>query len=134
MRGGTIIVDGNAGNEIGLNMQQGLIAIVGEAGDMLGFNMTDGMVIVLGNSGIRPGAGMHGGLIALMGRMPPPLLPSFRFDRTGQPEKAAAVLRDLRGKGSRMDESLLATEVDIFVGDLVAEGTGEIYLRHNSAS
>ena len=133
MTGGTILVDGNAGNEIGLSMQQGTIAIGGEAGDMLGFNMTDGTVLVLGNSGIRPGAGMHGGTIGMFGPSPPPVLPSFRFDRTTQPEKLAAMLRELRDKGLRMDESLLPAEVDIYVGDLVEEGTGEIYLRHVNA-
>ncbi len=33
-----------------------------------------------------------------------------------------------------MDESLLPAEVDVCVGDLVAEGSGEIYLRHLDAS
>ena len=134
MTGGTLLVAGNAGNEIGLSMQQGVIAIGGEAGDMIGFNMSDGTVIVLGESGIRAGAGMHGGTIAMFGLTPSLVLPSFRFDRTSQPEKVAAVLRDLRDKGLRMDESLLPAEVDVYVGDLVAEGTGEIHLRHLPAS
>lgn len=134
MTGGTLLVDGDAGNEIGLSMQQGVIAIGGAAGDMLGFNMTDGTVLVLGDCGIRAGAGMHGGSIALFGPTPPPILPSFRFDRTTQPEGLAFVPRELRDKGLRMDESLLPVEVDIYVGDLVAEGTGEIYLRHLAAT
>jgi formylmethanofuran dehydrogenase subunit C len=130
MTGGTILVDGDAGNEIGLSMQQGVIAIGGEAGDMLGFNMTDGTVLVIGNSGIRAGAGMHGGTIGLFGPTPPPVLPSFRFDRTTQPEKLVALLRELRDKGLRMDESRLPADTDVYVGDLVADGSGEIYLRH----
>ncbi len=44
------------------------------------------------------------------------------------------MLRDLRDKGLRLDESLLPPEVDVYVGDLVAEGTGEICLRHVDAS
>lgn len=134
MTGGTILVDGDAGNEIGLSMQQGVIAIGGAAGDMIGFNMTDGTVLVLGDSGIRAGAGMHGGTIAMFGPTPPPILPSFRFDRTTQPEKFASVLRNLREKGLRMDESLLPAEVDVYVGDLVESGSGEICLRHLDAS
>ena len=134
MTGGMILVDGNAGNEIGLSMQQGVIAIGGEAGDMLGFNMTDGTVLVIGNSGIRAGAGMHGGTIGLFGPTPPPVLPSFRFDRTTRPEKLVALLRELRDKGLRMDESLLPDDVDVYVGDLVVEGTGEMYLRHVGSS
>jgi formylmethanofuran dehydrogenase subunit C len=134
MTGGTILVNGNAGNEIGLSMQQGMIAIAGEAGDMLGFNMADGTVLVIGNIGIRAGAGMHGGTIGMFGPTPPPVLPSFRFDRTTQPEKLVAFLRELRDKGLLMDESLLPNDVDVYVGDLVAEGTGEIYLRHVGTS
>lgn len=128
MMDGTILVDGDAGNEIGLSMQQGIIAIGGTAGDMIGFNMTDGTVIVLGNSGIRPGAGMHGGTIALLGPTPPPILPSFRLDRTTQPEKLVEVLRGLREKGLRMDESALPAEVDVYVGDMIESGNGEICL------
>ncbi len=134
MRGGTIVVDGNAGNEIGLSMQNGLIAIGGEAADMIGFNMTDGTILVLGDAGIRAGAGMHGGTIALFGHNPLPILPSFRFDRTDQPEKLAAELCNLRDKGLRLDVSRLPTDVDVYVGDLVAEGNGEIYLQHAPVS
>jgi formylmethanofuran dehydrogenase subunit C len=134
MIGGTILVDGDAGNEIGLSMQQGIIAIGGAAGDMLGFNMFDGTVLVLGDCGIRPGAGLHGGTIGLLGPTPTPVLPSFRFDRTTQPEKLTLVLRDLRDKGLRLNESQLPAEVDVFVGDLIEEGTGEIYLSRVRAS
>jgi formylmethanofuran dehydrogenase subunit C len=130
MRGGTVLVDGNAGNEIGLSMQDGLIAIGGEAGDMLGFNMSDGTILVIGNCGIRAGAGMHGGAIGLFGPTPPPVLPSFRYDRTGQPEKLSVALHAAREKGLRTDDARLPDEVDVYVGDLVAEGTGEIHRRH----
>jgi formylmethanofuran dehydrogenase subunit C len=134
MRGGTIVVDGNAGNEIGLSMQNGLIAIGGEAADMIGFNMTDGTILVLGDAGIRAGAGMHAGTIALLGPRPTSVLPSFRFDRTDQPEKLALLLRELREKGMRMSESAPLVGMDIYVGDLVAEGTGEICFRHADGS
>ncbi len=130
MAGGTIFVDGDAGNEIGLSMAAGTIAIVGSAGDMLGFNMLDGTVLVLGDCGIRVGAGMRAGMIGLFGPTPPPMLPSFRFDRTTPPEKFVAVLKELHDKGLRMDESLLPAELGVYVGDLVAEGKGEIYQRH----
>ena len=130
MLGGTILVDGDAGNEIGLSLQQGIIAIGGSAGDMIGFNMTDGQIIVLGESGIRAGAGMHGGIVAMLGPTPPPVLPSFRFDRRANLEKFDTPLRDLRERGLRVDESLLPADVDVYVGDLVAEGSGEIHLRH----
>jgi formylmethanofuran dehydrogenase subunit C len=128
------LVGGNAGNEIGLSMQQGTIAIGGTAGDMLGFNMTDGTILVLGDCGIRPGAGMHGGTIGLLGTTPSPILPSFRLDRTTQPEKPAVALRELRENGLRWDDSQMPPEVDVYVGDLVADGNGEIYSRRSNLS
>jgi formylmethanofuran dehydrogenase subunit C len=134
MMGGTILVAGDAGNEIGLSMQQGTIAIGGAAGDMLGFNMTDGTVFVLGDCGIRAGAGMHGGTIALLGPTPPPVLPSFRFDRTTNPAKLVLTLRDLNDAGLQFDAARLPAETDVYVGDQVADGNGEIYLRHVDGS
>jgi formylmethanofuran dehydrogenase subunit C len=133
MTGGTILVDGDAGNEIGLAMQRGTIAIAGRAGDMLGFNMAGGAILVLGDCGIRTGAGMRGGTIGLLGPTPPRLLPTFRFDRTTQPEQLTAVLRHLRASGLPFDDSRLPAEVDVHVGDLVADGAGELQVRRPRA-
>ncbi len=130
MRGGTIIIDGNAGNEIGLAMKEGLIAIGGQAGDMIGFNMTGGTVLVFGNVGIRPGAGMHGGTIAVLGTTPPRLLPSFRFDRRVQPAAIEMLLKGLHEKRAKVPDSALLVDANVYIGDLVADGAGEIYLRH----
>ena len=130
MTGGTILVDGNAGNEIGLTMRRGLVAIGGDAGDMLGFNMIAGTVLVFGECGIRPGAGMRRGTIGLFGPNPPPLLPSFRYATTYQPQVVPLLMRELRAKGLRVDQALLETEVDLYQGDFVALGKGEIWLKH----
>lgn len=131
MTGGTIIVDGNAGNEIGLTMRRGLIAVGGATGDMIGFNMIAGTVLAFGECGIRPGAGMRRGTIGLLGPNPPPLLPSFRFSSTFQPQYLSVLLRSLRAKGMTFDESLMAAEFDFFQGDLVSVGKGEIVFRHD---
>ena len=85
-------------------------------------------------AGIRAGAGVRAGTIGLLGPTPPPVLSSFRFDRTTQHEKLVLVLRELCAKGLRIDESLLPAEVDVYIGDLVADGTGEIYQRHMTTS
>jgi formylmethanofuran dehydrogenase subunit C len=133
MRGGTIIIEGNAGNEVGLLLKQGLIAIGGEAGDMIGFNMTDGAILVFGSAGIRAGAGMKGGTIALLGAKQPRLLPSFRFDRTGRLEEAGPVLQDLPAKQFSRASETLARSADFYVGDLVADGKGELVVRTRAA-
>jgi formylmethanofuran dehydrogenase subunit C len=133
MRGGTIIIAGNAGNEIGLLLKQGVIAIGGEAGDMIGFNMTNGAIIVFGTAGIRAGAGMKGGTIALLGAKRPQLLPSFHFDRTGRLEKLDAVIRDLLTKQFGRASEALAKSADFYVGDLIADGEGEIVVPTRAA-
>lgn len=130
MRGGAILIDGDAGNELGLSMQQGIIAVGGRAGDMLGFNMSDGTIIILGESGIRAGAEMRAGTIAMLGPTPPPVLPSFRFDRQADPESLKQTLLDLRAKGLRFEDTQIPSQVSIYVGDLISEGTGELQMRH----
>ncbi len=130
MTGGVILVDGNAGNEIGLTMRRGLIAIGGSAGDMIGFNMIAGTVAVFGECGIRPGAGMRRGTLALLGPNPPPLLPSFRYASTYQPQTVKLMLRTLMDKGFDVDNALMTSEYDLYHGDMVSLGRGEILFRH----
>lgn len=129
MTGGMIFVDGNAGNEIGAAMRRGLIAIGGSAGDMLGFNMIAGTVLVFGECGIRPGAGMRRGTLGLFGANPPQLLPSFRYASTFRPQIVSVMLRTLVDRKFSIDESLFASEFDLYHGDLVALGRGEVLFR-----
>ncbi|NOY30485.1 MAG: formylmethanofuran dehydrogenase subunit C [Planctomycetes bacterium] len=129
MTGGTILVDGNAGNEIGLTMRRGMIAIGGSAGDMLGFNMIAGTVLVFGECGIRPGAGMRRGTLGLLGPNPPSLLPSFRYACTASPQVLPMIFKQLREQGLKIDESQFAGDCEIFNGDMVALGRGEIFVR-----
>jgi formylmethanofuran dehydrogenase subunit C len=134
MTGGTLLVDGNAGNEIGISMRRGLIAIGGSAGDMLGFNMIAGTILVFGECGIRPGAGMRRGTLGLFGPNPPQLLPSFRYGSTYRPQIVSLMLNTLRNQGFQVDESLFSSEYDLYHGDLVALGRGEILFRHVAAA
>lgn len=129
MTAGTILVDGNAGNEVGLTMRRGLIAIGGAAGDMLGFNLIAGSIFVFGECGIRPGAGMRRGTLGLFGPNPPPLLPTFRYAATYQPQFVPVILRELSRHGMSFEASLMDAAVDLHHGDFVALGKGEILLR-----
>jgi formylmethanofuran dehydrogenase subunit C len=133
MTGGTLVVDGDAGNEVGLSMRRGLIAIGGAAGDLLGFNMIAGTIVVLGESGARPGAGMRRGTIALLGDAPP-LLPSFRYACTARSFILPLLLRSLRDKGMQIDDALLYAAIDLYNGDLIELGKGEIFLRNKQAA
>ena len=129
MTGGIVMVDGNAGNEIGLSMRRGLIAIRGSAGNMLGFNLIAGTILVLGECGTRPGAGMRRGTLGLFGQNPPALLPGFCYATTFRPQFISVILCSLRDQGFHIDESLFHSEFDLFHGDKVALGRGEILFR-----
>ncbi len=125
MTGGTILVDGPAGNEIGHSMRRGLIA-AGGADDAVGFNMIAGTILVFGPCGIRPGAGMRRGTIGLFGAERPSLLPTFRYGCRLQPVFLAMLLKELVRLGYPVPPSLFAGDVDLYHGDLVALGRGEV--------
>ena len=68
MRGGVILVEGNAGDQVGYGMRDGFIIVGGDCGDELCAAMQSGRVLVRGSAGDRvggpkPGAksGMRGG-------------------------------------------------------------------------
>ena len=134
MTGGMILVDGDAGNEVGLTMRRGMIVIGGRAGDVLGFNMIAGTVLVFGECGIRPGAGMRRGTLGLLGPNPPALLPSFRYACTSHLQVLPMMCNQLREQGFGIESSVANAECDIYSGDLVALGKGEILIAHQSAS
>ncbi len=132
MVGGTILVDGSVGNELGHTLRRGLIAVGGEAGDLIGFNLLAGTILVFGQVGIRHGAGMKRGTLALLGGGTVELLPSFRRACTGQPLALVLLLRQLRRLGFAVPESLWDETVEIFNGDFVAGGRGEVFLRRSA--
>ncbi|MCC7085590.1 MAG: formylmethanofuran dehydrogenase subunit C [Pirellulales bacterium] len=129
MTNGTILVEGSAGNEIGLRMRRGTIAIGGAAGDMIGFNMLAGTVLVFGEAGIRPGAGMRRGTIGLFGSRPPPLLPSFSRGASFRPQILRILFNHLYGKGFPIGDALRDSEIELYHGDMVSLGRGELLLR-----
>jgi len=128
MTGGTILVHGPVGNEIGHTMRRGLLA-VGAAGDLAGFNMLAGSILVFGAAGIRHGAGMRRGTIAFLGSESPPMLPSFRFACRYRPEAMTLLLRHVRSLGFPVSEALDAASFDLFNGDLIEGGRGELLVR-----
>jgi formylmethanofuran dehydrogenase subunit C len=74
MLGGEIVVEGDAGDWVGLEMQGGRIVVKGSAGHMVGSShrgsrvgMLDGEIIVHGNVGNELGNTMRNGLIAVGG-------------------------------------------------------------------
>ncbi|MEK6247915.1 MAG: formylmethanofuran dehydrogenase subunit C [Planctomycetales bacterium] len=129
--GGVILIGGSVGNEIGHSMRRGFLAIGGDCGDMAGFNMIAGSVYVFGNSGIRPGAGMRRGTLGFFGSERPQLLPTFRRATTFEPLHLRLALRELSELDFAVDEELFGASMDLYHGDFIEEGRGEILLRSN---
>ena len=118
MTKGTILIGGDAGNEIGHSMRRGLIAIGGNIGDLAGFNMLAGSIFVFGESGIRHGAGMKRGTIAFLSKAPP-LLPTFRHACRYRPEILPLIYRHLRRLDFSASDELLACSYELYNGDFL---------------
>ncbi len=129
MTGGTILIGGDVGNEFGHSMRRGLLAVGGNAGDLGGFNMIAGTLLVFGDGGIRHGAGMRRGTIGLLGPSRPQLLPTFRRACRGRPVVFSVIFRRLRDLQFAVPEMLMTAEFDLYHGDMVAGGRGEVFLR-----
>jgi formylmethanofuran dehydrogenase subunit C len=114
MRKGKIAIHGNAGGEAGAHMRGGIIRIDGKAGQFSGFRMRDGTIFVQGDCLRRAGACMTNGKIVVGGILES-VLPTFAID------------------GVRQQVKLEETEIAdgpfyVFVGDLVEEGNGKLYV------
>ena len=129
MTKGTILIGGDAGNEIGHTLRRGLIAIGGNVGDLAGFNMLAGTILLFGESGIRHGAAMKRGTIGFFGSKLPPMLPTFRRACRLRPDALLLILRDLQRRDFAVDEELFSSVYDLYNGDLLDGGRGEILMR-----
>lgn len=130
MTGGEILIDGTAGNEIGLTMRRGLIAVAGSIGDAVGFNMIAGTILTFGDAGIRPGAGMRRGTIGLLGTGNlPDVLPTFRFAQQTNPLFLTLYLRRLKTLNFPLQDDFGNMTLDRFCGDFLEDGKGEILMR-----
>ena len=130
MTKGTILVGGDVGSEIGHSMRRGLIAVGGNMGDLAGLNMLAGTILVFGESGIRHGAGMKRGTLAFLGQ-PPPLLPTFRRACRYRPEALHLLYRELVRHEFRVPDELFTCSYDLYNGDFLEGGRGEILLKAN---
>lgn len=117
MSGGTIVVHGDAGNELGYFMRKGIIKVHGNVGQFTGVHMRNGIIVVYGNSEGRNGAEMTGGKIVVCGSVPS-VLPTFTID---------AIKPRVKIDGER-----LAGPFYLFIGDIAEEGEGRLYISKAS--
>jgi formylmethanofuran dehydrogenase subunit C len=127
MTGGTILVHGPAGDEVCCRMRRGLVA-VGGAGEAAGYSMLAGTLLVFGPCGERPGADMRRGTIGLLGDCTPRLLPTFRYGCRFKGVVVSLLAAELRRLGWAEVERLEGV-LELFHGDMVALGRGEIWVR-----
>jgi formylmethanofuran dehydrogenase subunit C len=131
MTRGIILICGDAGNEIGHTMRRGLIAIGGQAGDLAGFNMLAGTILLFSNCGIRHGAGMRRGTIGFLGAQRPTLLPSFRYACRYRPLTLDLLLHRLDRQNFALPDEVRRCDCDVYNGDMMEGGRGELILRAN---
>ena len=125
---GLIIVDGNAGAEIGAAMRRGLIVVMGDAGDFAGARMIAGSIFIFGHMGKRAGAGMKRGSIVALGTCEP-LLPTFCFELLFQPVFLNIFFKHLRKWGLPVDAQLSNGFFRRYSGDINYLGKGEILIH-----
>jgi formylmethanofuran dehydrogenase subunit C len=126
MNRGLIIVEGNAGHEVGAAMRRGMILVTGGTGDFTGAFMIAGTIVVLGNLGIRAGAGMLRGTIVAF--QMPELLPTFRYDCTYQPDFLKLIFQELRTHGLSISDGFATGCYKRYSGDFNRLGKGEILI------
>ena len=123
MRGGTLIVRGNAGARCGDRMRRGTVVLHADAGDFLASRMVAGTIAIAGRVGAHCGYGMRRGTLVFAG--PPPAVPPT-FVATHQDIVVFWTLlrRSLAYHGGPF-AALPASAPRRLVGDLAVDGKGE---------
>lgn len=123
MRGGAVIVKGNAGDRVGDQMRRGLILIEGNTGDYCASRMVAGTIGVLGSLGKYTAYGMRRGTLLLLAQ------PTFHATIQDCGTHILPYLNLLLKSFQQFDtpfNQLTSQRVQRFVGDLAANGNGEI--------
>ena len=128
MREGLILVDGDAGNDVGLMMRRGLIVIRGRVGDGLGRSMIAGTIIACGEVGTSAGFGMKRGTLVLLGTEPGDtsrISPTFTLAGNFAFPYLVAYQRAITAHGFELPLSMSLASFDRYKGDLANGGRGE---------
>ena len=115
MRGGSMVIHGNVGCDAGAHMRNGMIKIHGSSGEFTGFRMCEGTIYVEGDAGRRAGACMVGGKIVVNGFLED-VLPTFTID-------------SIKPKVKIEENQAIDGPFYVFLGDLVENGNGKLYIR-----
>ncbi|MDO9151161.1 MAG: formylmethanofuran dehydrogenase subunit C [Methylotenera sp.] len=125
MRGGTVIIKGNAGDRVGDQMRRGLILIEGNAGDYCGSRMIAGTIGVLGNVGAYTAFNMHRGTLLL--KNTPSLHATVQDCGTHTLPYLSLLFKSFKKHNTPFSQ-LSSQRVQRFVGDAAYKGNGEILI------
>jgi formylmethanofuran dehydrogenase subunit C len=124
MNGGTILIGGSAGIEVGMRMKRGIIAVRGAVRDFAGLQMKGGTIVLMGGAELRTGAWMvRGTIIALK---PIPMMPTFAAACSYNPTFVNLYAKHLRTLGFAIPTHAREGAYRRFTGDTSVPGKGEI--------
>jgi formylmethanofuran dehydrogenase subunit C len=132
MKGGTIIVDGSAGLEVGMRMRRGTIVIGGPARDFAGLQMKGGTIILLSGAEIRTGSWMNRGTIISL--KPLHMMPTFRYASNTNPTFLRILAKHLQQFGVRLPHAASDGTYQLYSGDFAVSTKGEILIWQPSGS
>jgi len=126
MRGGLVIVHGDAGERAGDRLRRGTIIVEGRAGPFAGSRMIAGTMILAQSVGPMPGTLMGRGTIVMADKRCE-LLPTF-MDCGRQDLVFARVMAIALKPASAKAAALIRRPLRRLAGDMAALGKGEIWL------
>jgi len=126
MRGGEIVVHGDAGEQAGAGLRRGLVAVAGRTGAGAGLNALAGTIVAFGALGAHAGAGMRRASIVALGEVA--LLPTYVRACTYRPPFLRLCLRRLRALGLPVTDEQLEGEYTRWSGDTLELRRGEILI------
>jgi len=132
MNRGSILIGGNVGKGLGQAMRRGTIAVGGTAGELAGWNMLAGTIIVFGTCDANVGAGMKRGTIVLAGGVASQLLPTFAKGGSYPVPVLKMLARWLEQKNFPGDVDRLRSTFEVFDGDMLNGGRGELFVASES--
>jgi formylmethanofuran dehydrogenase subunit C len=124
MKGGSILIEGSAGLEVGMRMRRGTIAVGGQVRDFAGLEMKGGTIVLRGGAELRTGAWMLRGTIVSLA--PIRLLPTFCYSSTYNPTFLRLYAKHLSTLGFSIPYEERDGGYQRYTGDSSVPGKGEI--------
>lgn len=125
MRGGELVVKGNAGARFGDRMRRGTALVFGSAGDLLASRMVAGTIAVGGRAGAHPAWGMRRGSVVFAAKDAFDPAPTFVPGFAAVDVFWQLLARDLARHGGPF-AGLASRRIERCVGDLAVAGKGEL--------